>query len=111
MTPDINKLLRDRPRNCQYGAPLGARNWYDAEPDAQLYCQRIRFTDGDYAPDGTYWGAPANLYAVFSADLETCVYIRAASRADALQDFALNHANLTEGRYPRGTAAVWRVHR
>lgn len=111
MTPNINKLLRDRPRNCKYGAPLGARNFYDAAPDAQLYCQRVRFIDGGYAPDGTYWGMPANLWCVFSADLATCVYIRAASRADALKTFAEEFANLTEGRYPAGTQSTWRVHR
>lgn len=78
--PDINKLLRANPRPCTYGAPMGARNRYDAAPGSRLYCQRVRFVDGDYAPDGTYWGGgsgTAPLYAVFSADLETLAYYRA----------------------------------
>lgn len=78
--PNINRLLRDRPRPCHYGAPMGAVNHHGAPPDARLYCQRVRFVDGDYGPDGTYWGGGRGtlpLYAVFSADLETLCYYRA----------------------------------
>ncbi len=55
-TPNINALLRARMRPCQYGAPMGARNYDDAPEGSKKYCQRVRFVDGDYAPDGTYWG-------------------------------------------------------
>lgn len=89
--PDINERLRARPRPCRYGAPMGYRN-HCAERDhgraGMLYCQRIRFEDGDYGPDGTYWGGGSPLYAVFSADLETLCYYRAESRVQALQAFA-----------------------
>jgi hypothetical protein len=103
-TPDINKLLRARPRDSRYGAAMGARNRYDGEPGARLYCQRVRFVDGDYAPDGTYWGGgrfSSPLYAVFTADLETLAFYRATSRADA----AAHHAQWTASR-ARLTAAV-----
>lgn len=83
---DINKLLRARPVPCRYGAPMGARNRRDAPPGARLYAQRVRFVDGDYAPDGTYWGGGPGtvpLYAVFSADLETLCYYRAQTAAGA----------------------------
>ena len=84
--PDINRLLRARPRPCRYGAPLGASNYDDAPPDARRYCQRVRFVDGDYGPDSTYWGSGGGpLYAVFTADLETLCYYRAPTRAAALE--------------------------
>ena len=78
--PNINRLLRARPRPGTYGAPLGWTNRRDAPPGTALYCQRVRFVDGDYGPDGTYWGGGRGtlpLYAVFSADLETLCYYRA----------------------------------
>jgi hypothetical protein len=84
--PDINKLLRARPRDVRYGAPLGARNRRDAAPGTRLYCQRVRFVDGDYGADGTYWGGGREagpLYAVFSGDLETLCYYRARTFMDA----------------------------
>lgn len=91
---NINALLKARPRSCTYGAPLGARNRRDAAPGTRLYCQRVRFVDGDYAPDGTYWGGGAGtlpLFAVFSADLETLCFYRA-------RDFmAARHEHWTEG--------------
>lgn len=69
--PNIRSLLRVRSRDCEYGAPLGAANRYDAMPQQQqLYCQRVPFQDGCYAPDGTYWGMPAKLWCVFSDNLE-----------------------------------------
>lgn len=85
MTPDINKLLRARPRASRYGAPLGYSNHDDAPEGARRYCQRVRFVDGDYGPDGTYWGSGEPLYAVFTADRETLCYYRARDRADALR--------------------------
>jgi len=89
-TPDINAMLRARPRHLTYGAPLGARNYDDAAPDARRYCQRIRLVDGDYGPDGTYWGGGRGrlpLYAVFTADLETISYFRAHDRRGALAQY------------------------
>jgi hypothetical protein len=91
----IDALLRAHPRPAKYGAPMGASNRYDAAPGARLYCQRVRFVDGDYGPDGTYWGSGgAPLYAVFSADLETLAYYRATSRSDA----AAQHERITRTR-------------
>lgn len=65
-TPNINKLLRASPVNCKYGAPMGACSYFD-NPDEPLYVQRIRFVDGDYAPDSTYIGEVASLSTVPSA--------------------------------------------
>lgn len=83
-TPDIDKLLRAHPRSGKYGAPMGRSNVDDAPEGVRRYCQRIRFVDGDYSADGTYWGGSSPLYAVFTADLETLYFYRARTRADAL---------------------------
>lgn len=86
-SPDINVLLRARPRSCKYGAPMGAVSRIGEGLPDRLYCQRLRFTDGAYGPDGTYWGAPRNVWAIFSADLSTLYYVRAATRLEALARF------------------------
>jgi hypothetical protein len=88
-TPDINKLLRARPRDGKYGAPLGRRNVDDAASLAvRRYCQRIHFVDGDYSADGTYWGSGGGpLWAVFTADLETLCFYRAPDRKTALRTY------------------------
>ncbi len=82
---NINRILRDNPRPCKYGAPMGARDTYD--PDGgRLYLQRVRMVDGCYAPDGTYWGAPSREHGAMWCGFNesTRVYVRARSRAEAL---------------------------
>lgn len=80
---DINKILRGECRPARYGAPMGARSFHEGN-DTPLYVQRVRFSDGCYAPDGTYWGAPANLYCAFDTDGTARLYARAPSRAAAI---------------------------
>ena len=63
------------------GSPMGARDIQESEQP--LYVQRVRMVDGDYAPDGTYWGGgrgTAPLWCGFSADGETRIYVRASNR-------------------------------
>lgn len=43
---------------------------------SRIYCQRVRFVDGDYGADGTYWGGGARYAAIV-------VRIHMAGRADA----------------------------
>lgn len=84
MRVDINALLRARPVPARYGAPLGAYDRLVPEHPPK-HCQRVRFVDGDYGPDGVYWGSGGlPLYAVFSANLETLCHYRAASRDAAI---------------------------
>lgn len=86
-TPNINKHLRQNPRSSRYGAPLGSDSYLDA-PEVPLYVQRVHFIDGDYAPDGTYWGGGRGseaLYCGWSPEAENQVYVRAVNRADALR--------------------------
>jgi len=72
---------------------MGARDVHDAK--SRLYLQRIRFVDGDYGADGTYWGggdSPSLWCAfngpdddTFSAAMGTRVYVRANTREEAKQ--------------------------
>jgi len=89
-TPDINKILRADRRSCARGAPMGASDIYDGS--IRLYLQRVRFVDGDYGPDGTYWGYSdgEHLYCAFNGDSPgskagygTRIYVRAESRSEA----------------------------
>lgn len=104
-TPDINQILRAAPVNSRRGAPLGAGNVFD-EDGGPLYVQRIRFTDGDYAADGTYWGGPpsAPLYCGFSADGLSRVYVRANSRDEAIAVIVSDHPI---ARFARGISHLY----
>lgn len=95
-TPDINNMLRQQPADCRLGAPMGARNQIEPGQYA-LYVQRVNFIDGDYAPDGTYWGGRPSppLYCGFSADGATRVYVRATSRALAAAAILAEHPAFT----------------
>ena len=91
---DINAILAAARRPARYGAPMGARSYCDGGPD-RLYLQRVRFSDGCYAPDGTYWGAPADLWCAFSyPDDVTRLYVRAPTRAAALEQLRADYADL-----------------
>lgn len=52
---NINQILRADPRSCARGAPMGDSDNITG-PLTNLRCQRVYLVDGDYGPDGTYWG-------------------------------------------------------
>ena len=88
MTPDVNHILRKDPVWSARGAPMGQRNWHDS--DSPLYLQKVEFVDGDYAPDGTYWGSGTPLWCAFNgtdnefvAGAGTRIYVRANDRLSA----------------------------
>lgn len=88
-TPNINTILRSRPRSARYGAPLGCGDINDST--SPLLLQRIAFVDGDYSSDGTYWGGDSPLWCAFNAEDAqfevaggTCIFVRAKDRAEAL---------------------------
>ena len=103
MRTDINRILRLDPRPIKYSAPMGDSGYFDAESDTRLYCQRVRFVDGDYGPDGTYWGfgrGENSLYCVFDIE-DTCrKYYRAASSKAARELFCENYPD-AEHRFTR----------
>lgn len=85
-TPNINQILRANSVSSARGAPMGAANYLD-DPEQRLYVQRIEFVDGDYAPDGTYWGGGSRsgpLWCAFSADGANRIYVRATTRGQAV---------------------------
>ena len=88
---NINAILRAHPRSSKYGAPMGERNTADSV--TPLHLQRIHFVDGDYAPDGTYWGGGGGaLWCAFNGTdcpeyapaMGTRIYVRARSRGAAM---------------------------
>lgn len=83
-TPNINQILKSEPRNCKYGAPLGDDNFVDDLEDP-MYVQRVKLIDGDYAPDGTYWGSGEPIYCAFTCDKTiNRIYARAVDRETAI---------------------------
>ena len=90
-TPNINTILRNNLRNCQHGAPMGAREIFN-EQFPTLYVQHLTFTDGCYAADGTYWGSPADVWCGFNMDGNR-VYVRADSRSEAIENIRQSHPN------------------
>lgn len=113
METDINKILRDRPRNCSRGAPMGATDFTPVDVDwsRPVRCQRVNFVDGDYGPDGTYWGASDTagyIYCAFNdgqdndpyaAATGTRLYTRAWTYAQAKAKFLERYPQL---RFLRG---------
>lgn len=103
-TPDINKILRATLRPCRYGAPMGARDAEDGGLQG-LYLQRVRFVDGDYAPDGTYWGGGRGakpLWCAFSACGKTRLYGRGNTRSEALDAILRLNPDVTLRKPLRG---------
>lgn len=89
-TPDINKILKASPRNCKFGAPMGAASGIN-NPEFPLYVQKIRLIDGDYAADGTYWGGSSEpLWCAFSVEGSNRDYIRAVSREEVVKTVLFN---------------------
>ena len=92
MSLSINKILRSNPRPGKYGAPMGSRNMADSV--TPLHLQRVHFVDGDYGPDGTYWGYDGANYLWCAFNGSDCpeyapamgsrIYVRARSRAGAV---------------------------
>ena len=98
-TPDINALLKADPRSCRYGAPLGCDDYIheDWDNSVPLHVQRLRFIDGDYAADGTYWGAGSDaLYCAFDPTaMQVRIYVRAHTRGGALRKLRKHYPELT----------------
>ena len=74
--------------SSRYGAPMGRRgdNPTNLQGARRYHARRQGGGDG-YDNGGAYWGTPSNVWAVWAwVDGDAvCVYVRAASRADAIQ--------------------------
>ena len=100
MTACINKILLRDPVNCSRGAPLGQRDF--VESTKRLLLQRVRFVDYCYSPDGTYWGAPDDLWCAFNpedaeyaAGFGTRIFVRAPTREGAMTKILCEYPDLT----------------
>ena len=81
---NINQWLKDHPRECRRGAPMGDADWEgDSTYPYKFFLQRLKFTDGDYALDGTYWGAPANVWCAMDDNALIRIFVRASRRYEA----------------------------
>lgn len=99
----INAYLRKNPRNSKYGAKMGDCGYIAEDcPKNGLLCQKLTMIDGDYGPDGTYWGAGSlrlgYLYVIANNDNSEysiaggiLKYYRAKSRADAIAQFCKDY--------------------
>lgn len=71
MTQTMNQWLKDNPRNCARGAPMG-RSPEPLLPGAKVRIERLQWVDGDYTLDGTYWGrdiaGKEYIYAIWSPE-------------------------------------------
>ena len=96
-TPDINKILKEDPREMAYGAPMGDSGWDDREDDEKpVYLQRLRLVDGDYGADGTYWGGGHGseaMWCAFNVEGTLRRYVRADTRQHAIEAM---HAHYNE---------------
>lgn len=99
--PDINKLLRARPVDGRRGSPMGAASYDNRTGWERVYCQRVRFIDGDYAPDGTYCGGGEPLYVIFTEDLALCWYVRAKYRRHAVEAYMRDNPRAKEFGSPK----------
>lgn len=99
-TPNINKLLAADRRSCKYGAPLGDTDYVDNLSTAgPLYLQRVNLVDGDYAPDGTYWGCSpreGSIYCAFDVTADQVrAYVRAHTRSGAKAALVQTYPEIT----------------
>ncbi len=116
MKTDINKILREPEyqRYSQRGAPMGDKNIYATDHpnyNPPLRCQRVILVDGDYGPDGTYWGCTGeHIYCAFNDGRDgdrfapamgVRIYVRAFIHTDAkkiVQDLCPEVTFLRGGR-------------
>lgn len=109
---NINKILRANPRSGNYGAPIGAVDMAPRDVyNPQLRCQRVYLVDGDYGPDGTYWGASSkagHVYCAFNDGRDNDpyqpamgvrVYVRAHTYEQAKREVLKKYPN---ARFVRG---------
>lgn len=106
---NINKILRTKIRNSARGAPMGALDNVEG-PLTNLRCQRVYLIDGDYGPDGTYWGASAkagHVYCAFNDGQDgdqyapamgVRIYVRAHTYEQAKREVAKRYPGATFAR-------------
>jgi hypothetical protein len=85
-----NNLIIVKPRkkhvlpkvDCSRGAPMGMRNIIDVN-FPKLYLIKLPWIDGDYTPNGIYWGNTGRDNIYYAYNEYNRIYIRASSRIEA----------------------------
>lgn len=107
MKTSINTVLAGSPRTSTRGAPMGDTGYAHSDnPERGMRCERLRMVDGDYGPDGTYWGCGSrehgHMYVCFNGANEEykigcgfLKYYRAKSRADAIAQCLVDYPEIT----------------
>lgn len=94
--------------SSRYGAPMGRRDYGDAEAAAprSVYLFRMRMADGDYDVGGAYWGASSTpVFVAYAPPTETSEGLRLTVRASKRERAALA-LGLHTGQLRRGTREV-----
>ena len=87
--------------DCRYGSPMGRRDVPPGEDNPQLCLQRVPFIDGCYDRGGAYWGGPANLWCASDRDGQVWLFVRAGSRAEAMERLRADRPGLRFHREAR----------
>lgn len=101
----INSHIASDPRSSKYGAPIGCGDILNMDSGI-LQCAPLRMVDGDYGPDGTYWGSGSRehgwMYVIYNRKEReyefacgALQYIRAKSRDAAISKFLGTHSGFT----------------
>lgn len=75
----MNKLSLPS-RYCKFGAPMGQSNQLPIDPFApvKLQMEKLKWIDGDYICDGTYFGGGSGdyIYCAFIQDMQEYVTLK-----------------------------------
>lgn len=73
------------PRDGRYGAPLGRMSASDLSSERPIHLRKVDLDAGGYDRGGVYWGHGGGMYAARDCEGDV-VYLRAASRTDAIRE-------------------------
>jgi len=90
-SPNINYILLKDPRGNKNGAAMGDRDKTNCD-NPMLHVQQVDFVDGDYGPDGTYWGGVGKLGGIWCGFNEiNRIYVRAHTTYEAQRKIAAKY--------------------
>ena len=92
----MNKLTLPM-RSCKFGAPMGQSNQLpnDCNAPIKLQMEKLKWIDGDYICDGTYFGGgnEDNIYCAFGEESKSGyhfnqvkIFVRAFTRNEAKEE-------------------------
>lgn len=79
------------PVNARYGAPMGRPS--DTDITGKCHLTHVPLVSGCYDRGGAYWGAPADLWCLWSDDGAEA-YLRAPNRSAAREAFVRKYPGI-----------------